>query len=262
MKKTTTNINLSTVMHTAHTIRNDAAARYNCKPSAIHWGMCLKAAWAIVRHGSMGAAIRAEYDSYDVAALDRWVRNACHKYAKIEIGRSMGNDSYNRRLEQPAFDWYGFAENHLDDMAQGAWCYLLQRIDDAAALETFAAKGKGLRHLVYNAARSGVTKVLRAESKHAHVSAWSSDGETNLLEVLCSDSVTCDLSSIAHDADLSAVVVDFAGTLDARNREIFALRLDGKTLREIAAILGDISNVAVHKRLTKIKAALEEYMAG
>ena len=248
------------VMTLAWSIRKNAAARFGCKVSEISMAHCLRDAWAIVKAGSI---VRHEYNQTDAAALDRWVRNCCHKYAKIEIGKTVA-DHYNRRLEQPAFDWYGYAEQHLDDMADEAWCYLLKRIDDHDWLAAFEAKGKGLRELVYNAAQSGVSKIIRAESKHAMVTHFDRENAAgdsfSILDIFNGESTTCHTSAIAADAELSALVVAFAATLDDKNRKVFGLRLQGMTERDIAAEM-KVSGPAIHKRLTKIKAALVEYLA-
>lgn len=67
----------------------------------------------------------------------------------------------------------------------------------------------------------------------------------------------------AADTERSAIILatmtDFYNELDSRNKTIFNGMMEGKTEREIAPTVG-ITNIAVHNRMVKIRAALAEML--
>ena len=67
----------------------------------------------------------------------------------------------------------------------------------------------------------------------------------------------------AADTERSAIILatmtDFYNGLDSRNKTIFNGMMEGKTEREIAPTVG-ITNIAVHNRMVKIRAALAEML--
>ena len=67
----------------------------------------------------------------------------------------------------------------------------------------------------------------------------------------------------AADTERSAIILatmtDFYNGLDSRNKIIFDGMMEGKTEREIAPTVG-ITNIAVHNRMVKIRAALAEML--
>lgn len=67
----------------------------------------------------------------------------------------------------------------------------------------------------------------------------------------------------AADTERSAIILatmtDFYNGLNSRNKTIFNGMMEGKTEREIAPTVG-ITNIAVHNRMVKIRAALAEML--
>lgn len=275
--RTTINLNLkgantmktinSTVMTTAWAIRKNAAQEMGCKVSDVLMSECLRMAWAMVKAGQ---SIKAEAETMGTESVYRWLKNACHKYAKTAIGKTSGSNdwehgeyAYNQRLESPAFDWYGSAEYLLDDMAQEAFLALQRRLENPAKLAELASKGKTLKLIVWDSAQYGVTKIVSQESKHARCigfEAVNNSGDTfSLLDVLA-DEKAINPADILSDAGLVSLLRDFAATLDEKNAYILQGKIRGLNEREMGKHL-KISGPAVHKRVEKIRAALREFMA-
>ena len=258
----------SIVMKTAWSIRKNAAEEFGCKVSEILWSECLKMAWAMVKAGQ---SIKAEADAMGTEAISRWLKNSCHKVAKVAIGRSEGSNdwehgqyAYNQRLESPAFVWYGSAEYLLDDMAQEAWLAFERRISNPAKLAELASKGKTLSKIVWDSAEYGVTKIIGQESKHARCISFdmtnNNGDDFSLLDILA-DEKAVNPADILSDAGLVSLLREFAAGLDEKNKYILSGKIRGLNEREMGKHLG-MSGPAVHKRVEKIRAALREYMAG
>lgn len=262
-------------MTIAWSIRRNAAAEMGVPVSAVLMSECLKMAWAMVKAGQ---SITDEIMN-DVSAIDRWLKNLCHKYAKVRIGQSTGNNGYDRadgsyvhefsydsRLEAPAFRWYGYNEFWLEDMSQEAWAALLRRMNNPAKMAELAGKGKTLSMILWDCAQYGVVKINAQEKKHFHVSfeMTNNNGDDfSLLDVLADDKAV-DPADILSDAGLVSLLRDFAASLDDINQYILSAKIQGMTEREMAAHLTangkKMSNVAVHKRIVKMQAALREYL--
>ena len=110
--------------------------------------------------------------------------------------------------------------------------------------------------VVYNAARASIAAVYYADSKHGAAYDWEiNDGEGNaasFLETCCGDATVNTETSAIIRADLDA----FRDGLDEIGRQILEMVAAHKTEREIGKAVS-ISNVAVHKRIVKMRAALE-----
>lgn len=258
-------------MTIAWSIRRNAAAEMGIPVSAVLMSECLKMAWSIVKAGQ---SIKAEAETMGIESVYRWLKNSCHKYAKTAIGKTEGSNdwehgeyAYNQRLESPAFDWYGSAEYLLDDMAQEAFLALQRRLDNPAKLAELASKGKSLKQIVWDSAQYGVTKIISQESKHSRCIGFemtnSNGDDFSLLDVLADDKAV-DPADILSDAGLVSLLRDFAASLDDINQYILSAKIQGMTEREMSAHLTangkKISNVAVHKRIVKMQAALREYL--
>ena len=209
--------NMSETMTRAWAIRKAAAADMGCKVSEVLMGECLKT-----------ACIR--------------------KAAKNEISYST-EDHYLQFSEVPAFGC--FRVHDFDEFVSETCIRVLDKLADldklAATNERRAAQGKRpmrLVSVVYNAARASIAAVYYADSKHGAAYDWEiNDGEGN--------AVNTETSAIIR-ADLDA----FRDGLDEIGRQILEMVAAHKTEREIGKAVG-ISNVAVHKRIVKMRAALE-----
>lgn len=261
----------SLAMTIAWSIRRNAAAEMGVPVSTVLMSECLRMAWATVKAGQ---SIKAEAESMGVESVYRWLKNSCHKYSKVAIGKTEGSNdwehgeyAYNQRLESPAFDWYGSTEYLLDDMAQEAFLALQRRLDNPAKLAELASKGKSLKQIVWDSAQYGVTKIITQESKHSRCISFdqtnNSGDDFSLLDVLADDKAV-DPADILSDAGLVSLLRDFAASLDEINKYILSAKIQGMTEREMAAHLTangkKMSNVAVHKRIVKMQAALREYL--
>ena len=161
----------------------------------------------------------------------------------------------------PAFGC--FRVHDFDEFVSETCIRVLDKLADldklAATNERRAAQGKRpmrLVSVVYNAARASIAAVYYADSKHGAAYDWEiNDGEGNaasFLETCCGDATVNTETSAIIRADLDA----FRDGLDEIGRQILEMVAAHKTEREIGKAVG-ISNVAVHKRIVKMRAALE-----
>jgi hypothetical protein len=246
MKKT---YNMSETMTRAWAIRKAAAADMGCKVSEVLMGECLKIAWAEAEGANAetnAAAIAGEWANMADADKVRMMTACIRKAAKNEIGYS---------TEDHAHDF--------DEFVSETCIRVLDKLADldklAATNERRAAQGKRpmrLVSVVYNAARASIAAVYYADSKHGAAYDWQiEDGEGNaasFLETCCGDATVNTETSAIIRADLDA----FRDGLDEIGRQILEMVAAHKTEREIGKAVG-ISNVAVHKRIVKMRAALE-----
>jgi hypothetical protein len=245
MKKT---YNMSETMTRAWAIRKAAAADMGCKVSEVLMGECLKIAWAEaegVNAEANAAAIAGEWANMADADKVRMMTACIRKAAK----------------EVPAFGC--FRAHDFDEFVSETCIRVLDKLADldklAATNERRAAQGKRpmrLVSVVYNAARASIAAVYYADSKHGAAYDWEiNDGEGNaasFLETCCGDATVNTETSAIIRADLDA----FRDGLDEIGRQILEMVAAHKTEREIGKAVG-ISNVAVHKRIVKMRAALE-----
>lgn len=246
MKKT---YNMSETMTRAWAIRKAAAADMGYKVSEVLMGECLKIAWAEAEGANAetnAAAIAGEWANMADADKMRMMTACIRKAAKSEV---------------PAFGC--FRAHDFDEFVSETCIRVLDKLADldklAATNERRAAQGKRpmrLVSVVYNAARASIAAVYYADSKHGAAYDWQiEDGEGNaasFLETCCGDATVNTETSAIIRADLDA----FRDGLDEIGRQILEMVAEHKTEREIGKAVG-ISNVAVHKRIVKMRAALE-----
>lgn len=247
MKKT---YNMSETMTRAWAIRKAAAADMGCKVSEVLMGECLKIAWAEAEGANAetnAAAIAGEWANMADADKVRMMTACIRKAAQFS--------------EVPAFGC--FRTHDFDEFVSETCIRVLDKLADldklAATNERRAAQGKRpmrLVSVVYNAARASIAAVYYADSKHGAAYDWEiNDGEGNaasFLETCCGDATVNTETSAIIRADLDA----FRDGLDEIGRQILEMVAAHKTEREIGKAVG-ISNVAVHKRIVKMRAALE-----
>lgn len=272
MKKQTTNTSrkvydLAAIMRRAWEIRKNAAAEIGCKVSEVVWGLCLQQAWAEAE------AVNAEVNASAVAA--EWANmtekqqvnmmSACiRKAAKNEI-RYSTEDHYLQFSEVPAFAC--FRAHDFDEFLSETVIRVIDKLADvdklAATNERRAAKGKRpvrLISIVYNAARASIAAVYYADAKHGAAYDFdvvNDNGEAeSYVETRCGDSH----ENTETSAVLRAVLDDFTASRDEIDKKIIELVAEQYTEREIAEVLEKagrkISNVAVHKRIVKMREAL------
>lgn len=260
MKKT---YNVRDIMNRAWDIRKAAAAEIGCKVGEVVMGECLRLAWAEAEGvNAEDNALEIVKEWADMADADkvRMMAACVRKAAKNEIGYST-EDHYLQFSEVPAFGCY--RPHDFDEFVNETCIRVLSRLADVDKLtatnERRAAQGKRplrLVSVVYNAARASIAAVYYADSKHGAAYDWQiEDGEGNAasyLETCCGDAT----ENTETAAIIRADVERMRDGLDEIGKQILEMIAAGKTEREIGKAVG-ISNVAVHKRIVKMRAALE-----
>ena len=251
------------IMARAWDIRKTAAAEIGCKVGEVVMGECLRLAWAEAEGvNAEGNALEIVKEWADMADADkvRMMAACVRKAAKNEIGYST-EDHYLQFSEVPAFGCY--RPHDFDEFVNETCIRVLSRLADVDKLtatnERRAAQGKRplrLVSVVYNAARASIAAVYYADSKHGAAYDWQiEDGEGNAasyLETCCGDATENTETAAIIRADVERV----RNGLDEIGKQILEMVAAGKTEREIGKAVG-ISNVAVHKRIVKMRAALE-----
>ena len=258
---------LAAIMRRAWSIRKSAAAEIGCAVSEVVFSLCLKQAWAEAE------GVNAEANA--VAVVDEWavmgeagqvkMMSACiRKAAKNEI-RYSTEDHYLQFSEVPAFSC--FRAHDFDEFLSETVIRVLDKLADVDGLtaknEKRATQGKRpirLVSIVYNAARASIAAVYYADSKHGAAYDFdvvNDNGEAeSYVETRYGDSsVNTETSAI-----LRAALDDFTASRDEIDRKISEMVAEQYTEREIAEALEKagrkISNVAVHKRIAKMREAL------
>ena len=258
---------LAAIMRRAWSIRKDAATDMGCAVSEVVFSLCLKQAWAEAE------GVNAEANA--VAVVDEWaamgeagqvkMMSACiRKAAKNEI-RYSTEDHYLQFSEVPAFSC--FRAHDFDEFLSETVIRVLDKLADVDGLtaknEKRATQGKRpirLVSIVYNAARASIAAVYYADSKHGAAYDFdvvNDNGEAeSYVETRYGDSsVNTETSAI-----LRAALDDFTASRDEIDRKIIEMVAEQYTEREIAEALEKagrkISNVAVHKRIAKMREAL------
>lgn len=258
---------LAAIMRRAWSIRKSAAADMGCAVSEVVFSLCLKQAWAEAE------GVNAEANA--VAVVDEWaamgeagqvkMMSACiRKAAKNEI-RYSTEDHYLQFSEVPAFSC--FRAHDFDEFLSETVIRVLDKLADVDGLtaknEKRATQGKRpirLVSIVYNAARASIAAVYYADSKHGAAYDFdvvNDNGEAeSYVETRCGDSsVNTETSAI-----LRAALDDFTASRDEIDRKIIEMVAEQYTEREIAEALEKagrkISNVAVHKRIAKMRDGL------
>lgn len=146
----------------------------------------------------------------------------------------------------------------MEDATQEAFAKVLERLANVGKLEADCkrreAQGKPdtLAAVVCRAANSTMEGIAYRHHKDSKATSQTTttDGET--LDLLDSIPATDDTEQAAI---IRAELKRFVSGLGDTNKIIFAGMVDGLTERELAPTVG-ISNVAVHNRMVKIRAAL------
>lgn len=260
MKKT---YDVRAIMARAWDIRKTAAAEIGCKVGEVVMGECLRLAWAEAEGvNAEDNALKIVKEWADMADADkvRMMAACVRKAAKNEIGYST-EDHYLQFSEVPAFSC--FRPHDFDEFISETCIRVLDKLADVDKLtatnERRAAQGKRplrLVSVVYNAARASIAAVYYADSKHGAAYDWQiEDGEGNAasyLETCCGDAT----ENTETAAIIRADVERMRDGLDEIGKQILEMVAAGKTEREIGKAVG-ISNVAVHKRIVKMRVALE-----
>ncbi len=266
MKKTTNNINrksydLGAIMRRAWAIRKASADDKGCKISEVPMGECLRMAWAEAE--GVNAKINATATANEWAAMSedeqiRMMSANIRKAAKNRIRYSTG-DRYLQYAEVPAFGCYG--AHDFDEFLSETSARVIKslKIDNLTAInERRAAKAKKpitLGSIVYRAASASIEAIYYQDSKHGAAYDYEiSDGEGNTTSAM--EMVASVKDNTESAAIFRAELKRFYKGQDEIGQKILALLVQYKTEREIAAEVG-ISNVAVHKRIVKMRAALE-----
>lgn len=262
---------LAAIMRRAWSIRKEAAEEMGCRVSEVVFSLCLKQAWAEAE------AVNAEVNANEIAneIANEWagmterqqvnMMSACiRKAAKNEIKFST-EDHYLQFSEVPAFSC--FRAHDFDEFISETVIRVLSKLADVDGLkatnERRAAKGKRpmrLVSIVYNAARASIAAVYYADSKHGaayDIEVTNDNGEVeSYVETRCGDGH----ENTETSAILRAVLNDFTASRDDIDKKIIELVAKQYTEREIAEALEKagrkISNVAVHKRIVKMREAL------
>lgn len=133
-----------------------------------------------------------------------------------------------------------------------------EALDADSEERTAAGKASNtLGAIVHRAARAGLSRMAyqsRKHSKATNYQATSENGDViDLLYLLAADDDT------ERAAIIRVTIQDFIKSLDDTNQKIISGRIEGLTERELSSIVG-ITNVAVHKRIAKLREALAEML--
>lgn len=259
MKKT---YDLTAIMSRAWEIRKTAAAEIGCKVSEVVFSLCLKQAWAEaegVNAEANAAAVVAEWAATSPEKQVEWLQRCVVRAAKDVIGYST-EDHYHQFNEKAAWSLHG---HDFDEFVNQAWLALAAAFDRLAVTnERRAVKGlrpRSLRSLVYNAGKAAIMKIWEDDRKHGRAiqdpEIINDNGEAESW-------TETRVAAEGYDTETSAIIraglEQFKEGRDEIDRKIIELVQENYTEREIAKALDNkISNVAVHKRLVKIRAALQ-----
>lgn len=269
MKTTTTiikNYDLSAIMRRAWAIRRAAAEEIGCAVSVVVWRDCLRMAWAEAEGVNAAAnadKLAAEWAALDTAAQMRFMTACVRKAAKNDIGYST-EDHYLQFTEIPAFALHG---HDFDEFVNETWLRIAGKLGDPAKLarvnEKRAASGKrplSLQKLVYDSAHASIAAIYYADIKHGRAAVREivdADGDVySYVETMCSNR-----RDNTEDSAITRVITEqVISRFDLTGRRIWSYNRLGLTEREIAQHVG-ISNVAVHKRIVKMKKAIADALA-
>lgn len=259
--------NLGEIMRRAWAIRKAAAEEIGCAVGEVIMGECLRIAWAEAEGANAeinAGEIVSEWANMADADKVRFMSACIRKAAKNEIGYST-EDHYLQFSEVPAFGC--FRPHDFDEFISETCIRVLDKLGDldklTATNERRAAQGKRplkLVSVVYNAARASIAAIYYADTKHGAAYDWEiSDGEGNaasFLETCCGDAT----ENTETAAIIRSDVERLKDGMDEIGKQILEMVMAGKTEREIGKAVG-ISNVAVHKRIVKMRTALADFRA-
>lgn len=240
-------------------------------------------AWALRRSGveSFGSALRIAWaEAKNVPAeraaarelLNQWaalddgekykiLACNCHIAAR-EVIRYSTEDHYTQYAELPAFVQYGI--NEIDELINETVVSLLPWLDEnrLTELNEKRATEKGLdpitlSRLIVRCGKSAVSRMAYANRKHsvASVRETGEDGGS-FLETYCADCAV----DLEGNTALRDILERLYNAADDNGKKIIDGLREGLSERDIAAGL-KISNVAVHKRIVKLREALKALLA-
>ena len=221
------------------------------------FSLCLKMAWEPVL--SVLDVIEAWEYSTDTSKMN--MLTACvKKAAKNEIAYSV-EDNYNGYNELVLW-----ANRHLDELVNETFCKLAPKLNVEYLRKLNAkrdAEGKKpvtLIALVYGAAKNSIMTQYNQEVKHVRAilrTTTNSDGQ----EYNYFDTIADTRAPSTEAAALANVMIDeLINSRDAIDKAIIEGKLQGYTERDIGKRV-DISGVAVHKRIDKIRDSIREQSA-
>lgn len=150
----------------------------------------------------------------------------------------------------------------LEDATQETYCKMLQRLADVGTLakniERRANKGfeDSLAAIVTRAANATMEGIAYRHRKDSKTTSQTTTADGETLDILDTVAATNDTEKAAI---IRAMLTDFYNSLDSKDKVIFGGMMEGKTEREIAPTV-EISNIAVHNRMVKIRAQLAEML--
>lgn len=261
---TTTTTTKTAIMSRAWEIRRAAAAEIGCSVSAVLMSGCLSMAWAETQAANAplnAAKVAGAWDAMTDDDRMTMLKRCIHKAAKDVIGYSV-EDKYLQFTELPAFGLYGMHD--LDEFISETYIRIADRCADLDKLTARnvkrAEQGKKpltLVKIVYDAAKASIQAVYYQDAKHSAASVREmidDDGDAcSVVENACAG-----VENTERSATLKADMERFKAGRDAIDNRILELVQAGYTEREIAAEIGTISNVAVHKRIVKMREALKK----
>lgn len=252
---------LKAIMSRAWAIRKAAAAEIGCRVSEVIMSECLKMAWAEAEGANAeanAAAVVKEWAGTAPTAQVEWLQRCVVRAAKDVIGYST-EDHYHQFNEHAAFELHG---HDFDEYVNEAYIKLYAAFDRLAITnERRAEKGlrpRSLRSLVYNAAKAAIMAIWEADKKHGRA---IQDPEIINDNGEAASWIATRAAAAGYDTETSAIIrVDmdkFVAQQDDINKKIIELVQQHYTEREISQALDNkISNVAVHKRIVKMRSAL------
>lgn len=146
----------------------------------------------------------------------------------------------------------------MEDAIQETYLKMLQRLQDvdklARNIERRANQGFGdsLPAIVTRAANTTMEGIAHRHAKDSMATSRTTTVDGEALDLLDTVAATDDTEKAAT---IRAILTDFYNGLDSKDKIVFGGMIQGKTEREIAPAV-EISNIAVHKRMVKIRAEL------
>lgn len=261
----TTIYNVKSIMSRAWAIRKETAVKAGCPVGQVIMGECLKIAWAeanskinMANAAINAASVIGEWAALGEAGQVKMMTACVRKAAKNEIAYST-EDHYLQFSEVPAWYMHG---HDFDEFIAETWL----RAFPALNVDKLTARNKErasaykapmtLVSIVYNAARASIAAIYYQDIKHDRarcVTVIGDDGE----EYSYFDTID---AAANNNTERSAIIRTemerYTDSRDEIDQKIMELLPQGFTERQISKVVG-ISNVAVHKRIVKMRKDLE-----
>lgn len=254
---------LKSIMARAWEIRESAAAEIGCKGSEIIWSLCLKMAWAEAEGTnaqSNAYQIIREWNELGENGQVKLIAACIRVAAKNEIGYGTGN-RYLQISETLAFG--GFYLHDFDEIVSEVCIRVLDKLDNVDNLtamnERRATEGKRplrLTAIVCRAARASIAAIYYQDRKHSVAYDWEIDDGEGITASYLETMIVSGRDNTEQSAIIRSTLDKYRETLDRTGQIILELVALEMTERQIAKAVS-ISNVAVHNRIVKMRAALE-----